>query len=51
MNQLVLEQMNFANDIIRSGNCRTRPILKNRSDTLFINLDNGGWVRSKFFMS
>ena len=31
--------LNFADDIVRGGNCRKRAILKNRSDILFINLD------------
>ena len=38
--KLVLEPLNFAGDIVRGGNCRKRAVLKNRSDTLFINLDN-----------
>ena len=49
--KLVLELLNFAVDIVRGGNCRKRAILKNRSDTLFINLDYGGWARSPFFFS
>ena len=36
--KLVLEPLNFADDIVRDGNCRKRAIFKNWSDTLFINL-------------
>ena len=49
--KLVLEPLNFADDIVRGGNCRKSAVLKNRSDTLFINLGYGGWARSPFFMS
>ena len=49
-NEFVLKPLNFANDIVRGGNCRKRVILKNRSDTLFINLDYGGWARSPFLI-
>ena len=48
--KFVLEPMNFADDIVRGGNCRKR-VLKNRSDALFIDLDYGGWARSPFFNS
>ena len=38
-NKPVLEPLNFADDIVRGGNCRKRAIFKNWSDALFINLD------------
>ena len=51
MDKLVLEPLNFADDIVRGGNCGKRVVFKNTSDTLFINLDYGGWARSPVFMS
>ena len=38
-NKLVLEPLNFADDIVRGSNCRKRAVFKNWSDALFINLD------------
>ena len=38
-NKLVLEPLNFADDIVQDGNGRKRAVFKNRSDALFINLD------------
>ena len=38
-NKLVLESLNFADDIVRGSNCRKRTIFKNWSDTSFINLN------------
>ena len=49
--KFVLEPLNFADDIIRGGNCRKRAVLKNRSDTLFIKLNYGGWARSHFLLT
>ena len=46
-----MEPLNFADDVVRGGDCRKRAVLRNGSDTLFINLDYGGWARSTFFMS
>ena len=40
--------LNFADDIVRGGNCRKKAVLRNRSDALFIDLDYGGWARSQF---
>ena len=37
-NKLVLEPLNFADDIVRGGNCRKRAVVKNWPDALFINL-------------
>ena len=50
-NEFVLESLNFAGDIVQDGNCRKRAILKNRLDSLFINLDYGGWARSPFLLT
>ena len=48
-NKLVFELLNFTDDIVPGGNCRKRAVLKDRSDTLLINLDYGRWTRSPFF--
>ena len=47
-NEFVLKLLNFADDIVRGGNCRKRVVLKNRSDALFMNLDYGEWARPYF---
>ena len=39
LNKLVLEMLNFVDDIVRDGNARKRAVFKNWLDTLFINLD------------
>ena len=39
MNKLVLELLNFADDIVRGGNCRKRAVFKNWLDALLVNLD------------
>ena len=49
-NKLVWDPLNFADDIVRGCNCQKRAIFKNWSDALFINLDEGGWARSPFFV-
>ena len=38
-NKLVLEPLNFADDINRGGDSRKRALFKDCSDALFINLD------------
>ena len=47
--KFALEPLNFADDIVRSSNSRTRPVFKNGTDTLFVNLDYSGWARPPFF--
>ena len=37
--KLVLEPLNFADDIVQSGNRRKRAVFKKMSGALFINLD------------
>ena len=37
--KLVVEPLNFADDMVRSGNCQKRAVFKNWSDALSINLD------------
>ena len=51
LNKFVLGPLNFADDIVRGGNCRKTALLKNGLDTLFINLDYGSWTRSPFFIN
>ena len=47
-NKIVLDPLNFADDIVQSGNRRKTAILKNWSDTLFVDLNYEGWARSPF---
>ena len=42
LNKIVLEPLNFADDVVRGGHCRNRAILKNKSNALFVDLDYGG---------
>ena len=49
LNRFVLEPLNFADDVVRGGNRRKRALLKNWSDTLFVDLNHGGWARSPHF--
>ena len=49
-NKFVLEPLNFADDIVRGDNSQKRAVFKNWSDTVFINLDLGGWARSSLFV-
>ena len=49
-NKFALEPLYFAGDIVRSGNRRKRAVLKNWSDTLFVDLNYGGWARSPFLV-
>ena len=48
--KLVLEPLNFADDMVRGGNCRKGAVFENWSDALFINLYLGGWARSPIFV-
>ena len=43
-NKLVLEPLNFADDMVEGA------VFKNRSDALFVNLDKSGWARSSPFV-
>ena len=48
--KFVLELLNVADDIVRDGNSRKRDVFENWTDTLFVNLDYGGWARPPFFV-
>ena len=49
-NKLVLEPLNFVDDIVLGGNGQKRAVFKYWSGALFINLDKGGCARSPFFL-
>ena len=50
-NKLVLEPLNFADDMVRGDDGRKRAVFKTRSEALFINLDWGGLERSTHLLA
>ena len=50
LNKIILELLNFADDVVQDGDGRKGAVFKNWSDTLFVYLDYGGWARPPFFV-